>query len=79
MEHDDRADGRHGNQRDHKDHDKHRGGQAQDDAGGLPPQAFGEDLVPTDLPTGTTVMVSLGLAILLGAIGGWVLRVSTPS
>lgn len=33
----------------------------------------------TDIPTGSTVLVALGLAVLMGLIGGWVLRVSGPS
>ncbi|MCA1703870.1 MAG: copper resistance protein CopC [Actinobacteria bacterium] len=35
--------------------------------------------IATDIPTGSTVAVALGLAILMGLIGGWVLRVSSPS
>lgn len=35
--------------------------------------------VATDIPTGSTVVIALGLAVLMGLIGGWVLRVSTPS
>ena len=41
--------------------------------------AVDEPPIPTDVPAGTTVLLSLSLAILLGAVGGWVLRVSTPS
>ena len=43
------------------------------------PIAAGDDPLPGDIPTGTTVLVSLGLAIVLGMLGGWVLRVSSPS
>ena len=35
--------------------------------------------LPTELPTGSTALVALGLAVMLGVFGGWVLRVSTPS
>jgi hypothetical protein len=43
------------------------------------PIAAGDDALPSDIPTGTTVLVSLGLAVVLGMLGGWVLRVSSPS
>ena len=43
------------------------------------PLAAGDDTTPGDIPTGTTVLVSLGLAVVLGMLGGWVLRVSSPS
>lgn len=46
---------------------------------GQPPFAAGDDQLPTDIPTGTTVAISLGLALALGGLGGWVLRVSSPS
>ena len=35
--------------------------------------------IATDIPTGSTVVVALGLAVLMGLVGGWVLRVSSPS
>ena len=44
-----------------------------------PPFAAGDDQLPSDIPTGTTVAISLGLALALGGLGGWVLRVSSPS
>lgn len=43
------------------------------------PIAIGPESIPGDIPTGTTVVVALGLAVGLGMLGGWVLRVSNPS
>ena len=61
-----------------KRHREHRNGNNQGATN--PPLAAGEDgRGPTDMPTGTTVVIALGLAILMGVVGGWVLRVSTPS
>lgn len=63
----------------HREHrnGEHRNGNHRDAAN--PPLAAGEDgRGPTDIPTGTTVVIALGLAILMGVVGGWVLRVSTP-
>ena len=71
-----------GHDKDGKHGGRHGGGHRSPGSGGDNDNqlvAAGEDLIPTDIPTGTTVMISLGLAILLGAVGGWVLRVSTPS
>ena len=64
--------GNHGNGK-HQNHDKT--GTGSDQA----PLAAGPDPIPGDIPTGTTVLVSLGLAVALGGLGGWVLRVSSPS
>ena len=65
----------------HKKKNKHRNhkkGGADDD--GQTTVAIGNvPGLPTDIPTGTTVFVALGLAIALGLVGGWVLRVSSPS
>ena len=65
---------------------KHGGGKhgghkkpGEDPDPGERPLAAGNDDFPTDIPTGTTVLVSLGLAVALGMLGGWVLRVSSPS
>ena len=59
-------------------HRNHKKDSAADD--GQTTVAAGDALgIPTDIPTGTTVVVALGLAIALGLIGGWVLRVSSPS
>lgn len=82
--------GRHGDAHDDKGkHGKHDGGKHRDgkhgkhDPGGngsdQAPIAAGPDPIPGDIPTGTTVLVSLGLAVALGGLGGWVLRVSNPS
>ena len=62
-------------------HDKHKRHQQEGDGDGdtQAPQAGDEIPVPTDIPTGTTVVLGLGLAVLMGALGGWVLRVSNPS
>ena len=61
-----RDDGKHGNH--------HKGGTDDDDL----PFAGPEDLVPTDIPDGGTVLIALGLASIFGALGGWVLRISGP-
>lgn len=59
-------------------HRNHRNGRNQ--GGGNPPLAAGDnDGGVSDIPTGTTVVISLGLAILMGVVGGWVLRVAAPS
>ena len=63
------SDGKHGN---HKKTD-------EDPDPADRPLAAGDDSLPGDIPTGTTVLVSLGLAVALGMLGGWVLRVSSPS
>lgn len=67
--------GKHGN-------GKHGGkhGEGRHGGGGNPPIAAPTDPTgATDIPTGSTVIVALGLAVLMGLIGGWVLRVSTPN
>ena len=66
---------------DHKNknnkHKNHKNPKTGD--GGLGPQAIGEIPTATDIPTGSTVVIALGLAMLMGLIGGWVLRVSNPN
>lgn len=57
---------------DHGDHQGNQQGNGDDVIAGGP---FGP---PADIPTGTTVVIALGLAVLMGAVGGWVLRVATP-
>lgn len=61
----------------HEDMENMDHGDSEDNGAGL--QAAGENLVPTDIPTGSTVAIALGLAIFMGLLGGWVLRVSSPS
>lgn len=63
-------------------HANHGGNQRsgnQDDRVNPPLAAPGSNAIATDIPTGTTVVVALGLAVLMGLVGGWVLRVSSPS
>jgi methionine-rich copper-binding protein CopC len=83
---DDQMNGDHSMTGGHKDggkdgkHAQHRPGKdptnaAEDDS----PRAAVDILPATDIPTGTTVVIGLGLALLMGALGGWVLRVSSPS
>ena len=61
-------------------HDGHKGGKHPNQGNGGGPIAAPDDLAgATDIPTGTTVVIALGLAILMGLIGGWVLRMSTPN
>ena len=59
-------------------HAGHRNG-GGNQGGSNPPVAIGQDGIASDIPTGTTVVISLGLATLMGVVGGWVLRMSTPS
>jgi methionine-rich copper-binding protein CopC len=63
----------------HKKKHHHRGGTKGGGGNGNQVVAAGpgSDL-PVDIPTGTTVTIALGLAIALGLVGGWVLRVSSP-
>jgi hypothetical protein len=61
------------------DGNKHKNHKPSKNGGGIPPQASGDFQGATDIPTGTTVVIALGLAVLMGLIGGWVLRVSTPN
>lgn len=42
-------------------------------------QAAGRASGTTTIPTGTTVVIALGLASLMGLFGGWVLRVANPA
>ncbi len=70
------GDGKHG---DGKHAGKHRTGDKNGTGTDQAPLAAGSDTIPGDIPTGTTVVVSLGLAVALGMLGGWVLRVSSPS
>jgi methionine-rich copper-binding protein CopC len=42
-------------------------------------QAAGGNPISTELPAGSSVVLALGLAVLMGLLGGWVLRVSSPS
>ncbi|HWC12984.1 MAG TPA: copper resistance protein CopC [Actinomycetota bacterium] len=56
-------------------HGNHQGGRHGDDRDVI---AGGPGGPPTDIPTVTTVVIALGLAVLMGAVGGWVLRVATP-
>lgn len=63
------------NKKKHRNH----GNDGGEDDGGTTVAAGGDLNLPTDIPTGTTVFVALGLAIALGLVGGWVLRVSSPS
>jgi methionine-rich copper-binding protein CopC len=84
---DDQMDGDHSMSGDHNEHGGKNGKHAQhrpnrdrtDTAEDNPPRAAVDILPATDIPTGTTVVVGLGLALLMGALGGWVLRVSSPS
>ena len=60
---------------------KHRndnGGGRETDDGIADIAIDGDPLNATDIPTGQTVAIALGLAVLLGLAGGWVLRVSSP-
>ena len=83
--HDMQDGGMHGAGKDHgkKKHGRHDGKGHQrhhnDDPGGDNAIAAPPFDLPSDIPTGATVAVGLGLAVLLGAVGGWVLRVSSPS
>ena len=73
---------RHGKHGDGKHGGGKHGGHKNTDEDSDPadrPIAAGPDALPSDIPTGTTVLVSLGLAVVLGMLGGWVLRVSSPS
>ena len=73
---------RHGKHGDGKHRDGKHGDHKNTDEDPDPadrPLAAGDDSLPSDIPTGTTVLVSLGLAVVLGMLGGWVLRVSSPS
>lgn len=73
---------RHGKHRDGKHgdgkHGEHKNAEKDPDPADRP-FAAGNDSLPSDIPTGTTVLVALGLAVVLGMLGGWVLRVSSPS
>ena len=77
-EHQDMAHKKSGKKNRHANHRPNEG--ANQRGPGNPPIAApgGSDPV-TDIPTGTTVVLALGLAVLMGSVGGWVLRVSSPS
>ena len=58
---------------------KHKSLSAPTETSDRPPIAAAAPTLATDIPTGTTILVALGLAMLLGVVGGWVLRVSSLS
>jgi methionine-rich copper-binding protein CopC len=60
-------------------HENHKDTKKNGNGGGGPIAGPGDFTVATDIPTGSTVAIALGLAILMGLIGGWVLRVSNPN
>lgn len=64
----------------HGKHNMHGNGRHQGHQSGGGDDVFaGGPVGPiSDIPTGTTVVIALGLAVLMGAAGGWVLRISTP-
>jgi hypothetical protein len=43
-----------------------------------PPVAIDAPPISADIPTGSTVALALGIAVMMGLVGGWVLRVSSP-
>lgn len=74
-------DGRGGGHGDHhgkQGNGKQGGGEGPGGEGGTPPiAAAADDLLPD--PSGAAVALALGIALLFGVAGGWVLRMTGPS